>query len=115
LNPLQSEGNLIEREKGGTVAKLLKPNGTITEIDPRNGSFFSKEELSELTDRENLELIPLPNSLQLVVGSSVKVADLNNRAINRLATLLTREIAIKGPFDFVRGKAVVLEAGEIKQ
>jgi hypothetical protein len=95
------------------VAQLLKPDGTIFEINPVNGEKFSNEELKQLLETDKVELIPLPNNLQLGVDSESR----RNRSypVNHIATLLVRETGAKGPLDFVVGKAVVLEDWEIQR
>lgn len=64
------------------MAKLIKTDGTIQEVKPNNGKFFSYEELKEFVEGM-VEMVPLPNGKVIIVNEEGK---LNGLLKNEKAT-----------------------------
>lgn len=91
------------------MAKLIKVDGTVTEVKPKNGRDFTLEELRELVGCEWIEIVRLLGN-----GDSFLVVDeegkLNGKERNEKATRMYGRM----PFDYIVGNALLCKRGEVK-
>ncbi len=69
------------------MAKLIKIDGTIKEVKPKNGKSFSLKELQEFVGGL-IEIVPLPSGKEIVVNEEGK---LNGLETNEKATKIWKE------------------------
>ena len=69
------------------MAKLIKTDGTITEVKPNNGKTFSLKELQKFVGGL-VEIVPLPSGKEICVNEEGKLIDLPK---NEEATKIWRE------------------------
>lgn len=91
------------------MAKLYKTNGEIVEVEPKNGSDFSLEELQSFVGGY-IEVIPLIDNEFMVVNEEGK---LRNLPYNSTATEVYN-YALDWNTDFIVGDALVCKKTQIK-
>ncbi len=91
------------------MAKLIKTDGTVTEVSPRNGKDFTLSELRSLVECEWIEMVHLRDGSGrfLVVDEEGK---LNGKVRNEKATVLYGLM----PYDYIVGNALLCKRGEVK-
>ena len=91
------------------MAKLIKVDGSVTEVTPRNGRDFTLDELRAHVGCEWIEIVRLPGGSGdfLVVDEEGK---LNGKARNEKATKMYGRM----PFDYIVGNALHCKKGEVR-
>jgi hypothetical protein len=93
------------------MATLMKTNGQVIGVTPRNGESFTLEELQDFVGGY-IELVRLSEDVVMFVNEEGK---LNGLHVNPKATILASAEEAIGPTDIIVGDAVVMtrkEAGE---
>lgn len=90
------------------MAKIYKVNGEILNIEPKNGTDFSWEELNSIV-HGYIEIIRLGDGKIMVMNEEGKVYGLD---INLYATNLLLSAGYRG--DFVVGDVLVCRSDEVK-
>lgn len=90
------------------MAKIYKMNGEVLNIEPKNGSDFSLEELQGIV-RGYIEILPLDDDEIMVLNEEGKC---KNLAINTMATYLLWDAGYHG--DYIVGDVLVCKREEIK-
>ena len=92
------------------MAKLIEPNGRITEQLPANGTDFTLEELRRLVGCKYIEVAHLRthDGAFLVVDEEGK---LYGKELNHEATFLYRAFH---PNDYIVGNALLCKPGEVR-
>lgn len=90
------------------MAKIYKVNGEILDIEPKNGSDFSLEELQGVV-RGYIEILPLNNDEIMVMNEEGKC---DNLGINLMATSLMLCAGYR--HDFIVGDVLVCKSDEVK-
>ena len=88
-------------------AKLIKSNGNVSEVEPKNGINFSLEELQQFVGGY-IEIVPIKNGRFMVVNEEGK---LSNLPFNLLASAEYNEI-VRG--DSIVGDALICPSSMIK-
>lgn len=91
------------------MAKLYKTTGKIIEVEPKNGSDFSLEELQSFVDGP-IEVAPLTDDEVIVVNEEGK---LRNLLYNSAATKVYND-ALDWDADWIVGDALVCRKTQIK-
>ena len=86
-------------------AKLLKVSGEVMEIEPKNGTDFTLDELHEHLQCSLIEVIYLNQDDIMVVDDEGKLA--SNNVINVNATVLAQENQAITSWDYIAGNAIV--------
>ena len=86
-------------------AKLLKASGEVMEIEPKNGTNFTLDELYEHLSRSLFEVINLNQDDIMVVDEEGKWT--SNNVINVNATVLAQENQAITSWDYIAGNAIV--------
>lgn len=86
-------------------AKLLKVSGEVMEIEPKNGTNFTLDELYKHLQCSLVEVINLNQDDIMVVDEEGKWA--SNNVINVNATMLAQENRAIVFWDYVAGDAIV--------
>lgn len=91
------------------MAKLIKTDGTVTEVVPKNGKDFTLEELQALIGCDWIEIVRMPGS-----DGSFMVVDeegkLNGKELNEKATKMYGRM----PYDYIVGDALLCKRGEVR-
>ena len=95
--------------KAGLTAKHYKLDGTVTDVQPRNRTDFTLEELKEFIGGGYIEIVRLDHQRILVCDEEGK---LKHFAINLLATQLWHQVY--GPTDFIVGDVLVCSRRLVK-
>lgn len=90
------------------MAKIIKSNGKIENVEPKNGSNFTLEELKAFVGGW-VEIVYMPHDELMVVNEEGKLADL---PINRTATLIYQEAF--GYSDVIVGDVLLCENYQIQ-
>ena len=90
------------------MAKLIKTDGSVTDVAPKNGKDFKLDELRELIGCEYIEIVrvPLTHGKILIVDEEGK---LNGKEFNERATVIYGNI-----LDYIVGDALMCDRGEVK-
>lgn len=91
------------------MAKLYKTTGEIIEVEPKNGSDFSLEELQSFVGG-SIEVVPLTDGEYMVVNEEGK---LRNLPYNSTATKVYND-ALDWEGDWIVGDALVCRETQIK-
>lgn len=91
------------------MAKLYKATGEIIEVEPKNGSDFSLEELQSFVGGP-IETVPLTDEEYMIVNEEGK---LRNLLYNSAATKIYNE-ALDWDGDWIVGDALVCRKTQIK-
>ena len=91
------------------MAKLIKTDGTVTEVMPKNGRDFTLEELRTLVGCQWVEFVHLRDESGrfLVVDEEGKIY---GKPHNEKATTLYGRM----PFDYIVGDALLCKKGDVK-
>jgi len=89
------------------MATIYKTDGTVEEIQPKNGKGFKLEELQEIVGGY-IETIYLKNGMVMVVNEEGKI---NNLPLNKNATVYVHAHDFA---DVIVGNALVCKQNEIK-
>lgn len=99
----------MSRKYKHIMAKLIKTDGTVTEVAPKNGRNFTLEELRTLIGCDWIEIVRLLGS-----GDSFLVVDeegkLNGKERNSKATKMYGRM----PYDYIVGDALLCKEGEVR-
>lgn len=94
------------------IAQLIRPNGLVTDVMPRNGADFKLDELCKLVECEYIDIVGLPDDLIMIVDDDGRS---KNLPVNKIATrlyskdrisiaeilaLLETQLIVKGYNDF---------------
>lgn len=90
------------------MAKIYKMNGAVLNIEPKNGSDFSLEELKEIV-RGYIEILPLDDDEIMVLNEDGKC---KNLAINAMATYRLQVAGYHG--DYIVGDVLICRSDEVK-
>ena len=90
------------------MAKLYKDDGTVLEIEPRNGRRFELEELYEILECELVEMVFLRGSQIMLIDEEGK---LTNSTFNKNATAIFNEV-LRISYDWIAGHAIVCEQNQ---
>ncbi len=91
------------------MAILIKPDGSATEVNPRNGETFSLDELQEYVEGW-IQVIYMKDGRPLVLNEESKLLELK---MNARATLIARNAGI-ADWDHIAGNALLCEKGEVE-
>lgn len=91
------------------MAKLYKTNGEIVEVEPKNGSDFSLEELQSFVDGY-IEIAFLNKERVIVINEEGKI---KNLPYNEKATAEYNN-AMRGRNDYIAGDALICKHNQIK-
>lgn len=86
-------------------ARLLKASGEVMEIEPKNGTNFTLDELYKHLSRSLFKVINLNQDDIMVVDEEGKWA--SNNVINVNATMLAQENQAITSWDYIAGDAIV--------
>lgn len=86
-------------------AKLLKASGEVMEIEPKNGTNFTLDELYEHLNCSLVEVINLNQDDIMVVDEEGKWA--SNKGVNLNATKCAQENQAITSWDYIVGDAIV--------
>lgn len=97
------------------MATLIKPDGTETEVQPKNSQDFQLQELYELIECSTVEMIYLADGRTMWMDEESKLKSYLDKADprNAKATKLLRQ-AGGIPWDEVWGNVLVCGEGEVK-
>jgi hypothetical protein len=85
-----------------TIAKVIAPDGTITDVEPVNGSDFKIGELYTHTKSTIVQMIDMPDGRLMWMDEEGK---LNGKEPNPVATKLVEKWLLPG--DYIAGHALV--------
>ena len=91
------------------MATLIKPDGTLIDVHPENGTDFSLSELQELVDGY-IEIINLRNGEILVINEEGK----GQYDINKLATDIALGFEAIFPNDFIVGDVLLCKNEQVQ-
>lgn len=97
-------------------AKIIYPNNTFVETNPKNSKFFTLEELQKIVGGY-IEIIrpPSKNGAILVINEEGK---LNNLPVNKLASEMWQENCSKGSeraLDYVVGNVLLCHESQLEK
>lgn len=90
------------------MAKLYKDDGTVLEIEPRNGRHFKLEELYEILECELVQMVFLQDNKIMLIDEEGK---LTKSTVNKKATAIFNEI-LRISYDWIAGHAIVCEQNQ---
>ena len=93
-------------------AKLMKASGEVVEIEPKNGTDFSLDELYEHLQCSLVEVINLNQNDIMVVDEEGKWA--SNNVVNVNATKCAQENKAITSLDYIAGNAIVCDRKMIR-
>lgn len=86
-------------------AKLLKATGEVVEIEPKNGTDFTLEELYAYLQCELVEIIVInKDDIMVIKDEEGKWA---NKGVNVNATKYAQENQVIAPWDYIVGHAII--------
>lgn len=91
------------------MATLIKADGTIQEIKPKNGTDFQLEELQIYVDGY-IDIVNLHNGKILVINDNGK----NFYSVNHRVTEIAHANNAIFPFDYIAGDVVLCEDEEVQ-
>lgn len=92
------------------MATIIETSGFVVNIEPKNGSDFSLNELQGFVNGF-IEIVPLNDEFIMVVNEEWK---LKNLGINHLATFLYHEMNPYAVNDVIVGNVLVCRTEEVK-
>lgn len=90
------------------MAKLIKTDGTVTEVKPKNGRVFELDELQAFVGGYIQFIFPLPGQI-VCLNEEGKIHGLEYNAV---ATELVAHALLPG--DVIVGNALVMSEGEVE-
>ena len=96
------------------MAQIIKTNGEVIEVAPKNGHDFSLEEMQEIVNHNGnhyIEVIYLPNDKLMIINEEGKCNHVN-APFNQKATDIFVEAF--GPYDFVCGNVLICDTNQVK-
>jgi len=96
------------------MAQIIKTNGEVIEVAPKNGHDFSLEEMQAIVDHNGnhyIEVIYLPNDKLMIINEEGKCNHVN-APINHKATDIFVEAF--GAVDFVCGNVLVCDSNQVE-
>jgi hypothetical protein len=94
-----------------SMAKLIHPNGKITEVQPQNGKDFTLKELYKHLDCSMVERVLLANGQEMWIDEMGKYR--KNPAVNAIATEYAHLSMWITKVDYIVGRALVCQQGEV--
>lgn len=92
-------------------AKLMKATGEVVEIEPKNGTDFTMEELYEHLNCRIVEVIALNEDEIMVIDEEGKY---NNKEVNANATMCAQKNQAITSWDCIVGDAIVCNSEMVK-
>lgn len=96
------------------MAQIIKTNGEVIEVAPKNGHDFSLEEMQEIVNHNGnhyIEVIYLPNNKLMIINEEGKCEHVN-APFNQKATDIF--VDAFGPYDFVCGNVLVCDSNQVE-
>lgn len=90
------------------MAKLYKDDGTIIEVEPKNGRHFRLEELYEMLECDLVEMVFLRDNKIMLIDEEGK---LTKSTFNKNATAIFNEVQ-RISYDWIAGHAIVCEQNQ---
>lgn len=92
-------------------AKLLKATGEVVEIEPKNGTDFTLEELYEHLNCSIVEVIALDEDNEMFFDEEGKF---NLKEVNTNATMCAQKNQAIASWDYIVGDAIVCNSKMVK-
>lgn len=92
------------------MAQIIKWEGTVTDVQPKNGTDFSLGELKEAVNGY-IEILRTNDGRLLVCNEDGKLLRLD---YNPVATILAHRLGIIAPANYIVGNVLVCNVNEIK-
>ena len=95
------------KKETNVSAILIKADGTVTEIEPKNGTDFQLQECYKLLGCDMIQVIPTRAGRIMVIDEEGK---LNNKPVNREATAMVELF----PGDYIVGDALICSEDQFR-
>lgn len=92
-------------------AKLFKVDGTVVDVQPKNGTDFQLQEMYDLIGTDIIEIVHLYNGMLMVIDEEGKLR--NDPQVNPIATHLWMKDKPHS-WDYIVGNALVCDPKMVK-